>query len=105
MKIILKEGEEAEAFIERIIEKTASRIAMKVDNRLEEMSQNNTSKRETKWVSTTEAKKILGIKSKGKMQQIRDESPMNGIIISQHGRTFRYERASLYKYLKKHILT
>ncbi len=104
MKIILKEGEEAEAFIEHIIERAANRIAMKMDDQLQEIAKNASPKREKKWVSGEEAKEILGVKSRKKMQQIRDESPMNGIIISQHGRIFRYDRASLLKYLQKHIV-
>lgn len=104
MKIILKEGEEAEQFLTSIIDRAAERIANRFDLQLQEIAQQTSTKKEKKWVTLAEAKEILGVRSKSKMQQIRDESPMNGIIISQHGRIFRYERASLLKYIQKHVI-
>ena len=99
MKVILKEGEDAEAFIEQII----TRVNHRFINTIEELirGMNSTS---DEWISTEEAKKILGVKSKSKIQQLRDESPMNGLIISQHGRTFRYFKPSLYNFLEKHTI-
>lgn len=103
MKVILKEGEDALQMFEELIDQVAERVVRRVENRLKEIS-NGVNKNEDLWVSLTEAKSILGIRSKKKMQQIRDESPMNGIIISKHGRTFRYNKTSLLNYLNKGIL-
>lgn len=53
------------------------------------------------WISTEEAKQLLGVKSKSKMQQLRDE---NAIKFSKHGRKLiRYSRSSILDYLKKNI--
>ena len=53
------------------------------------------------WISTEEAKLLLGVKSKSKMQQLRDT---NAIKYSKHGRKFiQYSKASILDYLKKNI--
>lgn len=55
------------------------------------------------WISTEEAKQLLGVKSKSKMQQLRDT---NSIKYSKHGRKLiRYSKASILDYLKKNIPT
>jgi len=53
---------------------------------------------EPEWVNYTEATKILGIKSKSKMQQLRDD---NEIVFSQHGRSIQYSRKSLLAFLEQ----
>jgi len=53
---------------------------------------------EPQWVNYTEAAKILGIKSKTKMQQLRDD---NEIVFSQHGRSIQYSRKSLIAFLEQ----
>lgn len=103
MKIILKEDDEALQMFEELINQVADSVVRRVEHRLKEIS-NDSKTNENMWVSVTEAKDILGIRSKKKMQQIRDQSPMNGIIISKHGRTFRYHKLSLLRYLDKGIL-
>ncbi len=53
------------------------------------------------WISTEEAKLLLGVKSKSKMQQLRDT---NAIKYSKHGRKLiQYSKASILDYLKKNI--
>ncbi|MDN5201157.1 hypothetical protein QQ008_07285 [Fulvivirgaceae bacterium BMA10] len=103
MKVILRENEDAEDFFEELINKAVDRVSNHLKSVIEEVV-SNTDKSDDQWVSTEEAKRILGIKSKNKIQQLRDESPMNGLIVSQHGRTYRYFKPSLYKFLDKHKL-
>lgn len=53
------------------------------------------------WVSTEEAKMLLGVKSKSKMQQLRDT---NAIKYSKHGKKLiQYSKSSILDYLKKNI--
>jgi hypothetical protein len=53
------------------------------------------------WISTEEAKQLLGVKSKSKMQELRDT---NAIKFSKHGtRLIRYSRASILEHLKRNI--
>lgn len=55
------------------------------------------------WISTEEAKMLLGVKSKSHMQKLRDT---NAIRFSQHGRKIiKYSKASILAYLKKNIPT
>ena len=104
MKIILKEDQDAEDFFDQLINRAVQRATHQFRDTLEDFTR-KIEKPKDKWVSTEEAKKILGVKSKNKMQQLRDESPLNGIIVSQHGRTYRYFEPSLYKFLEKNKLT
>lgn len=50
------------------------------------------------WISTAEAKALLGVKSKTKMQQLRDT---DSIKISKHGRIIKYSRSSILEFLNK----
>lgn len=53
------------------------------------------------WISTEEAKQLLGVKSKSKMQQLRDT---NAIKFSKYGKKLiKYSKASILDYLKKNI--
>ena len=53
------------------------------------------------WISTEEAKTLLGVKSKSKMQELRDNS---AIQFSKHGRkTIMYSRKRILEFLKKNI--
>jgi hypothetical protein len=58
-------------------------------------------KKEDDWISTDEAKQLLKVKSKSKMQQLRDD----GLIkFSQHSRkNIVYSKASILDYLKKNM--
>ena len=53
------------------------------------------------WLSTEEAKTLLGFKSKTKLQQLRDNGE---IIFSQHGRIIRYSRKSIMSFLESNII-
>ncbi len=53
------------------------------------------------WISTEQAKTLLGVKSKSKMQELRDT---NAIRFSKHGRkTIMYSQKSILEFLKKNI--
>ncbi len=49
------------------------------------------------WLSELEAKKLLGIKSKGKLQQLRDELK---IEFSRFGKIIRYSKSSILRFLE-----
>lgn len=53
------------------------------------------------WLSTEEAKNLLGFKSKSKLQKLRDNGD---IIFSQHGRIIRYSRKSILAFLDNNII-
>jgi len=50
------------------------------------------------WVDTAEAKKILGYRSKTKMQKMRDSK---AIVFSKFGRKIKYQRQSLLDFIEK----
>lgn len=52
------------------------------------------------WVSKEEAHKLLGVKSKSKMQKLRDTM---AIEFSQDGKIIQYSRSSIEKYLKRNV--
>ena len=54
---------------------------------------------ESDWISTEEAKKLLGIKSKSKMQQLRDYGE---ILFTKPGKIILYSKKSIITYLNKH---
>lgn len=88
MKVILLENDEAYA-------KLMTDIKAMIREAMKEISESEV------WVSTEEAKKILGVKSKSKMQKLRDE---NKIKYSQIGRKIiRYHKPSLYAFIEKSI--
>lgn len=58
-------------------------------------------KAESEWLSTDEAKKLLGFKSKSKLQQLRDAGE---IIFSQNGRIIKYSRKSILGFLERNTV-
>ena len=54
---------------------------------------------ESDWILTEEAKKLLGIKSKSKMQQLRDYGE---IVFTKPGKIILYSKKSIIAYLNKH---
>ncbi len=56
--------------------------------------------KQEEWLSPEDAKQLLGIKSKSKLQQLRDSGE---ILFSQHGRIIKYSRQSINRFLMKHI--
>ena len=51
------------------------------------------------WVTTEKAKQLLNVKSKTKMQQLRDEGE---ILFSKYGRKILYSQDSIQRFLNKH---
>lgn len=51
------------------------------------------------WITSEEAKGILGFKSKSKLQKMRDQGD---IVFTQHGRTIKYSKSSILNFLNKH---
>ena len=58
-------------------------------------------KSENDWISGQDAKQLLGVKSKTKMQQLRDNQK---IVFSQHGRTIMYSKKSILDFINKNIV-
>ncbi|CAG5082195.1 helix-turn-helix domain-containing protein [Parvicella tangerina] len=54
--------------------------------------------KEDEWIGETEAKKLLGIKSKAKLQQLRDGVK---IEFSRFGKIIRYSRSSILQFLER----
>lgn len=53
------------------------------------------------WISTEQAKALLGVKSKSKMQQLRDT---DAIKFSKHGhKSIMYSRQSILDYLTRNV--
>lgn len=55
---------------------------------------------ENDWLTAEEAKKLLGIKSKTKLQALRDT---DAIVFSQHGRIIKYSKKSILTFLNRNI--
>lgn len=55
---------------------------------------------ENEWLETKQAKQLIGVKSKSKMQKLRDSG---AIKFSQHGRIIMYEKKSLLDFLEKNV--
>ena len=54
------------------------------------------------WIDEVEAKRILGYRSKTKMQELRNSG---SIIFSKFGRKIKYNRKSLLGYIEKYKKT
>lgn len=54
---------------------------------------------ESDWIRTEEAKKLLGVKSKSKMQNLRDYGE---IEFTQPGKIILYSKKSIIDYLNRH---
>lgn len=104
MKIILKEEAEAEAFIHSIIHKTANQVIGRLKDSIELLQKRGNTQNIDEWLNTEETMNFLKV-GKNTMQKLRDESPMNGIIISQVSeRNYLYNLKSLQQYLEKRTL-
>lgn len=53
---------------------------------------------QNEWIDETEAKLLLGVKSKSKLQQLRDDIK---IEFSQFGKIIRYSRSSIFRFLEQ----
>ena len=54
------------------------------------------------WIGEAEARAHLGIKSKSKLQQLRDNIKVE---FSQYGKIIRYSRSSILKFLEENRLS
>lgn len=63
--------------------------------------QESSLQKQEEWVDTEEAKRLLKIKSKTKLQSLRDNGD---IVFSQHGRIIQYSRKSIKEFLDKHTV-
>ena len=100
MKVILAENEEAEKFFEELMSRMTERIARRFETRFKEIEKNSKEDEQDSWVDRELAKKILGVKSKKKLQSLRDN---NLIRTSRHGRLIRYYKPSLFAFLEKNV--
>ncbi|TSE03731.1 helix-turn-helix domain-containing protein [Aquimarina algiphila] len=53
------------------------------------------------WLDAEEAKKLLGIKSKTKLQELRD---YDEVMYSKAGKVIRYSKKSILEYLNRNIV-
>lgn len=101
MKVILLEDDPALAMLTAELKAAMKEACLEVLEEYKATHKPEPQGEEANWVDGNKAREILGVK-KTKMQCLRDNSPMNGIVFSQHGRTLRYYKPSLFKYLEKH---
>lgn len=66
---------------------------------VKELIKEATKQPKPEWMNEQEAKELLGIKSKSKLQQLRDNLD---IEFSQYGKIIRYSRSSILSFLEKH---
>jgi hypothetical protein len=64
--------------------------------------ENRKKAQENDWLGTSEAKILLGVRSKGKMQKLRDNGD---IVFSRHGRKILYSKKSILDFLNENIKT
>lgn len=86
MKVIVFEEE---AFYQ-LIDEVTKRVSKKV--------QPVVTQKNNEWINSTEAKKLLGIKSNGKLNQLVKDKH---ITASKHGRTLVYCRQSILNFLEQ----
>lgn len=58
--------------------------------------------RKEEWIGEQEAKGLLGIKSRAKLQQLRDDIK---IEFSQFGKIIRYSRSSILRFLEQNRIS
>ena len=58
--------------------------------------------KQEEWIGELEAKSLLGIKSKTKLQQMRDQLK---IEFSQFGKIIRYSRSSILRFLEQNRMS
>jgi len=54
------------------------------------------------WISSEQARELLGIKSKTKLQELRD---YDEIVFSKAGKVIRYSKKSILAYLDRNIVS
>ena len=84
---------------DRFWEEFKDEIATKVVESLKKLNlRDDSSSTAPEWVDDVEAKKILGYRSKTKMQELRNSG---AIVFSRYGRKIKYLRKSLFEFLEK----
>ncbi len=97
MKVILKEGDEAYDLLMADIKLS---IKQAVRELIHEVKEGEDKTEEEEWCGSERAREILGV-GKTKMQELRDHSPQNGIIIRKPSpRRIRYHVPSLHRWLR-----
>ena len=88
---------ESEAYYQLQREQTINFIKALKEAKLEALREANPV---TDWINTTEAKQLLGVRSRSKMQQLRDTGQ---IVFSrqENSRIIKYSRKSILEYLNK----
>jgi len=89
-KLILGEERDFQTFKNELIEGIIQGIKPLLSNTVNLKS-------ESEWVDGTEAKQILGYRSKTKMQKMRDTKT---IVFSKFGRKIKYQKQSLIDYIE-----
>ena len=102
MQVVLLQDESAKEFLVELATEVAKIVLDRMEDRLSQMESPPEPITE-EWVNTREAMKILNIKSTKKMQRLRDERDLNGIVISEMSRPFQYQVSSLLAYREKYI--
>lgn len=74
------------------------KLVEEVVQRVKKTEKPDKDKQTSDWVNAVEAKKLLGIKSNGKLRKLLYD---NHIVASQHGRTILYSRKSILAFLEK----
>lgn len=100
MKVILKEDDEAYSFLKNEIMFLVKSAIKEV---LTEAASIEKEEPEDEWCNTKRAQEILKVKAT-KMQEIRDNSPHNGIKMSKYGKAYRYYIPSLYQYIENKVI-
>lgn len=95
MEIIVLESEAFKTLQQQMLQLVRTNIREAKEEALANMDPAND------WLSTEEAKKLLGIKSKTKLQELRDYGE---IMYSKGGRVIKYSKRSILDYLERNIV-
>lgn len=95
MEIIVLESEAFKTLQQQMLQMVRTTIREAKEEALANMDPAND------WLSTEEAKKLLGIKSKTKLQELRD---YDEIVYSKAGRVIKYSKRSILDYLERNIV-
>lgn len=87
---------------EKYLTELKSEIVEAVIAALKMNGSSNNAQPASEWVDDVEAKKILGYRSKTKMQELRNS---RAIVFSRYGRKIKYLRKSLMDFLEKNKKT
>ncbi len=95
MEIIVLESEAYQSLQREMLQMVRTTIREAKEEALANMDPAND------WLSAVEAKNLLGIKSKTKLQELRD---LDEIKFSKAGKVIRYSKRSILEYLERNIV-